>query len=143
MALVRRVPGMHLLTSAGANAEELPSDRVPAPEHVLLTPLTEIEVAKLVEQYIDYITGTGRSVRLPAVFIRAHHQQRMGSPLPFVHSVATMPVILPDGTMLSGHYLDRQRHILFRVPEQLEQVLPHPEDCTSDAVAAAIAFLAD
>jgi hypothetical protein len=54
-----------------------------------------------------------------------------------------MPVILPDGTMLSGHYLDRQRHILFRVPEQLEQVLPHPEDCTSDAVAAAIAFLAD
>jgi hypothetical protein len=143
MALVRRVPGMHLLTSAGANAEELPTDRMPAPEHVLLAGLTEIEAAKLIEQYIDYITSNGRSVRLPTVFVRAYHRQRTGSPLPVVHSIATMPVILPDGTMLSGHHLDRQRHILFRVPEPLGRALPRPEDCTSDAVAAAMAFLAD
>jgi hypothetical protein len=83
MALVRSVPGMHLLTSAGANAEELPTDWLPAPEHVLLTALTEIEAARLVEQYIDYIKlGAGRSVRLPAVFVRAYHRQRTGSPLP-------------------------------------------------------------
>jgi hypothetical protein len=144
MALVRSVPGMHLLTSAGANAEELPTDRLPAPEHVLLTALTEIEAAKLIEQYIDYIQlGVGRSVRLPVAFVRAYHKQRIGSPLPLVHSVATMPVILPDGTLLSGHYLDRSKHILFRVPETLEEVLPRPQDCTLDAVAAAIAFLTD
>jgi hypothetical protein len=143
MALVRRVPGMHLLTSAGSNAEELATHRVPAPEHVLLTALTEIETAKLVEQYIDYISVAGRSVRLPEVFVRAYNRQRAGSPLPVVHSVATMPVILPDGAILSGHYLDRQRQILFRVPQQLERALPRPEDCTSGAVAAAIAFLAD
>jgi hypothetical protein len=143
MALVRPMPGMHTLTSAGANAEEIPADRVGAPEHVLLAALTEIEAAKLVEQYIEYVTEFGRPVRLPTVFVKSYNLQRTRSPLPIVHSVATMPVILPNGQMLSGHYLDRRHQILFRVPEPLEQVLPQVEDCTPDAVAAAIAYLTD
>jgi hypothetical protein len=144
MALARSVPGKHLLTSAGANAEEAPDDRLAAPEHVLLAKLTEIEAAKLVEDHIDYVTpNEGRSVRLPLVFVKAYHQERMGTPLPTITSVATMPVILPDGTMLSGHRLDRDRGILFRVPEELERLLPRFEDCTDDAVAEATHFLAD
>ncbi len=143
MALARRVPGMHQLTASGANAEENPSDRLPAPEHVLLTTLTEIEVAILVEKHIDYLDPTGRSVCLPLVFIKAYHQQRTDSPLPVVTAVATMPVILPDGTMLSGHRLDRERRILFRVDERLEALLPKIKECTPDAVAAAVSFLVD
>lgn len=145
MALTRSVPGMHLLTSAGANAEEPEDERLPAPEHVLLAQLTEIEAAKLVEGYIDYIsTGEdARSVRLPGVFVKSYHQQRTGSPLPTVTAVVTMPIVLPDSTVLSGHHLDRERGILFRVPDGLEQLLPRSEDCTDDAVAEAMHFLCD
>ena len=75
------------------------------------------------------------------MFINAYRVQRFGSPLPTVTSVVTMPVILPDGTMLSGHRLDRARRILFRVNLGLEAMLPAPEDCTPDAVAEAMAFL--
>ena len=75
--------------------------------------------------------------------MRAYSQRGNCTALPRVRSVATMPVILPDGTMLSGHYLDRERRILFRVPERLEELLPELDDCTPEAVAEAVRFLTD
>ncbi len=139
----RRVAGMHELTALGANDGDAESGRLPAPEQLLLTRLNEIGVAELIEQHIDYVDGKGRSVRLPAIFARAYSQRGNCSALPRVNSVATMPVILPDGTVLSGHYLDRQRRILFRVPERLEELLPDLDDCTPEAVAEAVRFLTD
>ncbi len=138
----RRVLGMHELTSRGANDEAEP-DRLPAPEHLLLNRLNEIDAAELVEQHIDYADSFGRSVRLPVIFVRAYLQRRNCVALPRVSSVATMPVILPDGAMLSGHYLDRERRILFRVQERLEKLLPDLDDCAPEDVAEAVRFLTD
>jgi hypothetical protein len=133
-ALIRQVDGMHLLTADTANAS--PATELPPPEHVLLTKLTTVEAAMTIERHIDYITPKeGNSVRLPTVFVNAYRQQRFDSPLPIVTSVATMPIVLPDGTLLSGHHLDRGRRILFRVPDGLEQLLPRPEHCDADAIA--------
>jgi hypothetical protein len=143
MALARRVPDMHTLTSAGANAQQQADAQLPAPEHTLITKLTEVEVAKLTEQHIDFVDRDQRSVRLPDVFVRAYHQDRIGSPLPTVTSIVTSPVILSDGTVLSGHYLDRDRGILFRVPDQLETIIPIRLDCTDAAIADALQFLTD
>ena len=141
-ALIRQVDGMHLLTADTANAS--PATELPPPEHVLLTKLTTVEAAMTIERHIDYITPKeGNSVRLPTVFVNAYRQQRFDSPLPIVTSVATMPIVLPDGTLLFGHHLDRGRRILFRVPDGLEQLLPRPEHCDADAIAEAMHFLCD
>ena len=53
-AMSRQIDGTHLLTTDGANAEEGPAERLPAPEHVLLTKLNNVETATTVERYIDY-----------------------------------------------------------------------------------------
>jgi hypothetical protein len=139
----RGVSGMHELTASGSNAEEPPPDRLPAPEHLLLTTLSDIEVAELIERHVDYVNRAGRSVRLHGAFVKAYRRRRNNAALPPVHAIAIMPVVLPDGALLSGHYLDRERHILFRVPEELEALLPQPAACTSDAVAEAIHYLTD
>jgi hypothetical protein len=54
-----------------------------------------------------------------------------------------MPMVLPDGTILSGHGLNRDRGIVFRVPPELQSLLPTSADCTETAVAAAMQFLTD
>jgi hypothetical protein len=140
----RRPEDLHELTAKGANAEESKAERLPAPDQTLMTKLTNIEVARAVERYIDYITPKeGISVRLPSVFVNGYRQQRFGSPLPTVTAVATMPVLLRDGTLLSGHRLDRERGILFRVPDELQALLPQMLDCTDDAIAESMHFLCD
>jgi hypothetical protein len=54
-----------------------------------------------------------------------------------------MPMVLPDGTILSGHGLNRDRGIVFRVPPELQSLLPTSADCIETAVAAAMQFLTD
>jgi hypothetical protein len=138
----RRVASMHALTAGGANQEEDAKARLPSPEEPLITRLDDAQAAELIEHHIDYVDAGGRSVHLPAAFVR-HFRRRSDNILPVVSSVATLPLVLPDGTLLSGRGLDRRRGIVFRVPDQLEAVLPHEADCTDAAVAGAMRFLAD
>jgi hypothetical protein len=139
---VRRIPNMHALTSFGANDEEIEKSRLPAPEQPLLTRLDVAQLGELIEHYIDYVDQTGRSVHLPGSFV-AHYLTRHDHALPVVTAVATLPSVLPDGTLLSGRGLKRERGIVFRVPGELEALLPRPEDCTPSAVAKAMRFLTD
>jgi hypothetical protein len=138
----RRVHSLHQLTAAGANQEEAEQSRLPPPEEPLLTRLSEMQAAELIERYIDYIDDYGRSVHLAAPFVR-HYRQRDDSALPIVTAVATLPLVLPNGNVLSGRGLNREFGIVFRVPEQLEALLPRTEDCTSAAMVEAIRFLTD
>jgi hypothetical protein len=138
---VRRVPGMHTLTAYGANEEETEKTRLPAPEEPLLSRLDEAQVAEQIEQHIDYVGKKGRSVHLPTPFVK-HFQKRADNVLPVVTSVATLPIILADGTILSGRGLDRKRGVVFRVPEPLELLLPRA-NCTATAVFRAMQFLTD
>ena len=63
--------------------------------------------------------------------------------LPVVAAIATLPMVLADGTILSGPGLMRERGIMFRIPQELLALLPARDDCTDDAVAQALAFLTD
>jgi hypothetical protein len=139
---VRPLCGMHLLTAAGANAEEPDETRLPPPEHPLLTRLSEPQLAELIEQHIDYVDGSGRSVHFPPSFVR-HYQTRTDGALPLVTAIATLPMVLPDGAILSGHGLNRERGIVFRVLPAIETLLPTAQECTSVAVADALGFLMD
>ena len=139
---VRRVPNMHALTAAGANKGESKETQQPAAEQPLLTRFNEMQLAELIEYHIDYVDKAGKSVHLGAPFVR-HFHTRTDDALPIVTAIATLPIVLPDRTLLSNRGLDRQRGIVFRVPPELLAVLPKPEECTPAAAADAMRFLTD
>ncbi len=140
--MVRRVPNMHALTRDGANEGETSETHLPPPEQPLLTRPDETQVAEIIEQHIDYIDPTGRSVHLGAPFVR-HFHTRTDDALPIVAAIATLPIVLSDGTLLATRGLDRARGIVFRVPEALRNILPSVEACTDKAVVKAMKFLMD
>ena len=138
---VRRVPKMHLLTARGSNQCDTDETRLPAPEQPLLTRLDEIALAELIEHYIEFVDAeTGRPVHLAAPFVK-HYLRRDDDALPVATGVATLPIVLPNGTLLSSRGLDRDRGIVFRVPPQVEAILPKPAECSPAAVAEAMRFL--
>jgi hypothetical protein len=139
---VRRMPNLHALTALGANDNETDESRLSAPEQPLLTRLTETELAELIERYIEYVDESGRPVHLPGPFVK-HFHTRHDDALPIVATIVTLPMVLVDGTILSGDGLDRSRGIVFRVPDQLRVLLPRAEECTAVAVADAMRFLTD
>lgn len=141
---LRRAPSMHTLTAESANEAKSDGTRLPAPEHPLLTRLDDAQLGELIEQHIDYVEigETTRSVHLSAPFVR-HFRVRDDGALPVVNAVATLPMVLGDGMILSGSGLNRERGIVFRVPRQVQDLIPTVSDCTASAVAEAMRFLAD
>jgi hypothetical protein len=63
--------------------------------------------------------------------------------LPTVVAIAQLPIVLADGNILAMRGLDRDRGIIFCIPDELMKVLPKREDCTATAVASAMQFLTD
>jgi hypothetical protein len=140
---VRKVPDMHALTADGANGEEAEDTRLPPADLPLLTRLKDAALAELIERYIDFQDpATGRSVHLPGNFI-AHFIERDDNILPTVTNIAVLPIVLPNGKLLAKRGLDRQSGICFRIPTQLLEILPKPEDCDDAAVKVAMKFLLD
>jgi hypothetical protein len=138
---VRRVPKLHLLTASESNECDNGDTRLPAPEQPLLTRLDDTTLAELIERHIEYVdAASGRPVHLPTPFVK-HYLVRSDDALPVATGVATLPIVLPDGRLLSGQGLDHDRGILFRVPSDLGALLPEPADCTPEAVAEAMRFL--
>jgi len=125
----------------GSNECDNSETRLPAAEQPLLTRLDEIALAELIERHIEYVdAGSGRPVHLPAPFVK-HYLVRSDAALPVATGVATLPIVLPDRRLLSGLGLDRSRGIVFRVPPELEALLPDPAHCIPEAVAEAMRFL--
>ena len=139
---VRRIPNMHALTAEGANEGDTKESRLPASEQPLLTRLSQDQLAELIERHIDYTDDTGRSVHLAAPFVR-HYLERTDDVLPVVAAIATLPVVLPSGTILAGRGLVRERGIVFRIPERLMAMLPTGDECDDEAVQEALTFLTD
>jgi hypothetical protein len=99
------------------------------------------ELEELIERHVEfYDPKTDRPVRLPSVFVR-HYLKRDDGALPIVTSIAQLPIVLPDGTVLTGEGVDRRSGIYFDVPKEL--VLPKREDLSEEAVREAMAFLTD
>ena len=139
---LRPVCTMHTLTTLGSNQGDTEDTRLPAPDHPLLTRLDEAELAELIERHVEYVDGAGRPVHLGMPFVK-HYLHRHDGALPVVAAVASLPMVLLGGAILSGHGLARERGIVFRVPGELEKLLPTIRDCTPSAVAESMRFLAD
>jgi hypothetical protein len=138
----RRLPRMHELTALGVNDEEPEASRIPAPEQPLIDQLDAIRTAELIETHIEFVDEKDRSVHLPGNFVE-HYVKRDDAALPIVHHVVVLPIMLPDGTLLTGRGLNRDYHIVFRVPEELMEWLPDFSQCGPIEVAEAMAFLTD
>jgi hypothetical protein len=140
-----RVPHMHALTTDSANAEEVADKRLPPPEQLLISRLSEPQLAEFVERYVEHYAedrnGNERSVRLNSKFVHQYYHRPDDEALPVIAAIATLPLVLADGTMLAQNGLDRGRGIVFRIPEELLDILPRREDCTPEAVAEAMEFL--
>jgi hypothetical protein len=120
------------------------TSRLPAPEQLILKPLNEMELAELIEEHIEYVDETDRTVRLPRDFVKHYLQRDDGDDgLPIVSSISQLPIVLPNGKLLTGRGLNRKYGIIFRVPEELEALIPSREHCTPSAVGKAMRFLAD
>jgi hypothetical protein len=140
---VRRVPNLHAFSATGANEEETEEIRLPPAEQPLLTRLSEPQLAELIERHIDYVDDTGRSVHLANTFVHHFHTRPDDNALPLAVSIATLPLVLGDGTLLNGRGLDRDRGIVFRIPAELSVILPDKVDCTPHSAAEAMRFLTD
>ena len=120
--------------------------RLPPPEQWVLSKMSEMEVAEMIEQHIDYYTvdedGNRRSVHLPTPFVR-HFMKRSDGALPTVVAIATAPIVLADGGLLAPDGLDRLRGIQFLIQDELRAVIPKRKDCTPERVKAAMEFLCD
>lgn len=120
--------------------------RLAPAENWVLKPLNEMELAELIERHIDFYTegedGNRRSVHLPMKFVR-HYMQRNDGALPTATALATAPLVLADGSLLAPESLDRDRGIIFKIPEDLRAILPRPEDCTKERINKAMEFLRD
>jgi hypothetical protein len=103
--------------------------RLPPPEQWALVKMNEMEVAEMIEKYIDYVDPkTGQSVHLRPAFVR-HFMKREDS-LPTVTAITTMPIVLADGGLLMPEGLDRLRGIIFEIQKEVRAAIPKPEACT-------------
>ena len=142
------VPNMHAFTQwkSTSNQRRRRMTKLPPPEQWVLSQMNEMEFAEMIEQHIDFYVedkdGIRRSVHLPTQFVR-HYLQRHDGALPTVVAIATAPLVLADGALLAPDGLDRDRGIIFIIPEELRAVIPQRKDCTKKAVKAAMDFLCD
>ena len=117
--------------------------KLPGPEQWVLSKMNEMEVAEMIEQYIDYVDRkSGESVHLRPSFVR-HYIRRPDSPLPLQVAVATLPIVLADGGMLAPDGLDRSRGIIFEIQKEVRAIIPDPKACTKAAVRQAMQFLCE
>jgi hypothetical protein len=140
---VRRMPNMHALTPLGSNQAETKETRLPAPEQPVLARLDETMLAELIERHIEYVDPAGQPVHLPGQFVRHFLKRPDDDALPIIAAIATLPIVLADGSLLATPGLHRQRGIVFRVPEALLSILPTRAQCDDAAVRAAFKFLTD
>jgi hypothetical protein len=141
---VRRLPNMHALTAQGANAQQTKDTRLPAPEQPLLTRQSAMQMAEEIERYVDFFNPKDdHSVHLATEFVKHYLERPNDTALPLVAAVTTTPLVLPGRQLLAPRGLLRERGIVFRIPQELMEFLPEPDECDSHALAAALDFLTD
>jgi hypothetical protein len=137
----REPAGMHALTAAGANDEEEKSDRLPPPALNMLVTHDSYSMAVTIERYAAFYKKQRLPTRLPDVFV-AHYLRYEASLLPRVASLATMPLVLPNGRLLATNGLDGARRIVFRIEPEIVGLMPHGR-ISGAALAEAINLLTE
>ena len=138
--------GLHELTSSGANADEMASTRLPAPKSFLLTRHNWTSLAILIEHHVKF---TKRSTTKPTILIKRLQDRYLTAymddeelVLPRVGALMTMPIMLPDGQLLSANGLNRDLKTVFRIEPSIIELMPHGNISETD-VRDAMTFLTE
>jgi hypothetical protein len=126
-----REPGaLHELTGRGTNDEDDETSRLPAPKNPLLTQHGKESLELLIGDYIVFVEATEDGERLvaPTTKFVIHYIAYDRSALPHVHAIQTLPVVLPNDTMLTDTGLNRKYSIVFRLEPKLLSFVPTEED---------------
>ncbi|PNE10334.1 MAG: hypothetical protein CR217_14910 [Beijerinckiaceae bacterium] len=141
----RETAGLHELSSDGTNDGDDEKSRLPPPKNFLLTKHDKESLEILIGDHVEFIRKTKkdeRAVAPPAKFVN-HYLKYRRSRLPRVHAALTMPLVLPNGTLLACNGLDRKRRAVFRIDPGLLRFIPTTDDRTESAVDEAFGFLTD
>jgi hypothetical protein len=87
-------------------------------------------------------------VQIPRAFVRDYMAYARGSQtkVPTVGAAVTLPIVLADGTILTGSNgrgIDRHRGILFDIPHEVIAALPECLEYSPEGVARAVDFLTE
>ena len=114
----RETAGLHTLSAKGANAEEEDdASPLPPPKHYLLTRLDAETVEIEIGDHIVFVQETEdgeRHVAPPRKFL-IHYLKYSRSRQPRVHSVVTLPLVLPNGELLATNGLNRDYKAVLRI----------------------------
>ena len=124
--LEREAAGLHELTSTGANDEEGEKSRLPPPKQMLLTRHNQFGVEIEIGDHISFVHETDEGYQPVALAPRFldHWLNYRRSKLPIVGAVLTMPLVLPDGTLLARNGLDRDRRLVMRCDQKMLDFIP-------------------
>ncbi len=93
--------------------------KLQAPEQWVLSTMSEMEVAEMIERHIEHYAvdkdGNRYPVHYPTPFVR-HFMNRDDGALPTAVALATAPIVLADGALLAPPGFDRLRGIQFIIP---------------------------
>lgn len=146
--IVERKPfgDLHTLTAAGANAEEDESARMEPPPQTLLVQQDVYSGELALESHIAFLKAMldgGYYEARPYTHIVQHYLRYRDSDMPRVKGVQTLPLVLPDGSLLSRNGLDRKYGLVMRCDPKLLDKLPERAACDKAAVEEAMRFLLD
>ncbi|MGE0195087.1 MAG: hypothetical protein AB7F41_04865 [Methylocystis sp.] len=138
---------LHVLTSAGANAEEDEASRMEPPPQVTLVRQDFYSGELALQRYIAFLKTDEEGKVLyeakPQEHVVRHHLKYRDSKMPRVKGVQTLPLVLPNGVAISRNGLHRDYGLIMRCDPKLLDMLPERAACDEDAVAAAMRFLLD
>jgi hypothetical protein len=138
------VGARHELTSKSANDDDELS-RLPPPKQTLLTRHDVYSVEHEIGRHITFLreTDDGDLPVCPGRRFIDHWLHFEDSRLPRVSAVLTMPLVLPDGTLLAANGLDRERRFVMRCDPKLLSFIPERFACDDTTVLKAFEFLVD
>ncbi len=134
--------GLHLLMPEGD--QPIPPDQLlPAPAEPLISELDLDQTTMTIEKFIRYTREKPhpRAVRLPTPFVHAFHSYA-GSALPRVAGVVTSPLVNEHG-LLATNGLDRKLEMVFRIPQEIRELVPNVTEVSDIQAQYAYRFLAD
>jgi hypothetical protein len=136
---------LHTLTAAGANDEEDAPSRLPPPKQALLTRHDVYSIEHEIGAHLTFLkeTADGDEAVCPGRRFIEHWLHLRTSKLPVVTSLLTMPLVLPDGSLLARNGLDRNLRLIMRADPALLAYIPVRDQCSAMAVLKAFEFVID
>jgi len=141
---VREPGGFHALMAMSANSENGDDAELPAPDPIpMFTIHSDVTLGFEIEEHVEFVRKVYEENKPPIIIPKALHadfvrayMKYFKSMLPKVGQLATLPLVMPNGQILSENGLDRKTRTIFRIPANVLEFIPNDVPSDDDARAA-------